>query len=609
MEKQTKKDENKQSIRDIFNNNKLMLGYFLRYTPGYFHLYTFYTVLVSAVNVITSTLSIKILLDALQNGVELKKIFIFLLSISTMMIVRNLLGSYIVEYLEPVASVTLQEKLRTEIFTKASKMDLVCYENPEFYNDFVWAATQTDRKIYAVFSSYLYFIAHISSIIFLGGVMLVLNPVLIVLALIAVTLNIVINKKVIKMRFDIETEIKPFERERDYSQRVFYLSDYAKEIRLSSVHKVLYKRFKNANHKIRQITNQKSKKIVALNLLLNFTQESLLTLSVLLYLTYQIAVAKSISIGDFAALIIAVQKFASVIRWWINSILRFSENSLYINKYKKFLAYEPKIEEHVGKELNDQISEICFENVSFTYAGGSEASLKNISMTIQPCQKIAIVGYNGAGKSTLIKLLLRLYDVSEGAIYLGKTNINEYTTKLYRSEFGTVFQDFQIFAASIGENVAMGDVAQEDKSNIEAVLNNCGMGEKIEKFDNGIDRQLTKEFFNDGTNLSGGESQKVAISRAFFKPFKYIIMDEPSSALDPISEYQLNQKIIELAKDKTIIFISHRLSTTCMADCIYMFEKGEIIESGTHKQLMEKNNKYAEMFRTQAQNYQLEVEC
>lgn len=260
-----------------------------------------------------------------------------------------------------------------------------------------------------------------------------------------------------------------------------------------------------------------------------------------------------------------------------------------------------------GKQPANNLLPITFRNVTFTYNGESKPSLKNINLTISPFEKIAIVGYNGAGKSTLIKLLLRLYDISEGEILLGDTNIKEFDTNSYRKDFGVVFQDFQIFAATLGENVAMDCTQEEDKKKILKSLYKSNFGESIEKLTLSLDTPLTKEFQQTGVNLSGGEGQKVAIARVFFKSCKYAIMDEPSSALDPISEYKLNQNMIEISKDKTVIFISHRLSTTVMADRIYMLENGEIIEEGSHQELMNLNGKYAEMFNKQAEKYQCEI--
>ena len=214
------------------------------------------------------------------------------------------------------------------------------------------------------------------------------------------------------------------------------------------------------------------------------------------------------------------------------------------------------------------------------------------------------MGYNGAGKTTLIKLLMRLYDPTEGQIRMNGRDIREYDVDGYRDKIGTVFQDFRIFAASIAENVMNGIYHEEtDRQTVLTALDAAGFTEKLNKLEQGIDTPLTREFNQKGTNLSGGEGQKVAIARVFARPYELIIMDEPSSALDPVAEYNLNQAILQYAADKTVIFISHRLSTTRMADRIYMFAEGQLCEEGSHDELMALNGKYAEMFNMQAQKY------
>jgi ATP-binding cassette subfamily B protein len=225
-------------------------------------------------------------------------------------------------------------------------------------------------------------------------------------------------------------------------------------------------------------------------------------------------------------------------------------------------------------------------------------------MSLKKGEKIAIVGYNGAGKTTLIKLLMRLYDPSDGQVLMNGKDIREYNLEEYKSRIGTVFQDYKMFSATIAENVVNGEYDPEnDRETVIKALDAAGFGEKLSELENGIDTMLTREFDEKGTNLSGGEQQKVAIARVFAKPFELIIMDEPSSALDPIAEYNLNQAILQYAADKTVIFISHRLSTTRMADRIYMFDSGVLSEYGSHEELMELNGKYAEMFNLQAENY------
>jgi ATP-binding cassette subfamily B protein len=224
-------------------------------------------------------------------------------------------------------------------------------------------------------------------------------------------------------------------------------------------------------------------------------------------------------------------------------------------------------------------------------------------MTIKPRQKIALVGYNGAGKTTLTKIIMRLYDPTDGEVRYGENNIKDFKLKNYRDCFGSVFQDFVLFATTVGENVVMNDVNESDTDNIKSSLDKSGFSDKLAELPQFINTEVFREFDPEGVYFSRGEEQKIAISRVFYKSCHIVILDEPSSALDPIVEYELNQKMMDAANKKTVIFISHRLSTTRNADKIYMLENGCIIEEGTHEELMKLNGKYSEMFRMQAKKY------
>lgn len=590
-------------LKRVISNNLLILRYFFKYVPGYTVANILFTVLVSAVWTLSGPITTKFVIDALTQEKSFREIITFLAIVSGMMMIRHIYACIVVEYIAPVAWVTMQEKTRQELFEKASKMDLEYYETPKFYTDFVWAASQADQKMSQVFNTTLTFVARISELLFMGGVMLALDPTLFLFALVSVTIRIFFNRKIVKKRFDMEQQAKPIERERDYSSRIFYLNDYAKEIRLSRIHESLMERFRKACQSMIKIYKEGGKRLALYNIISAILQEVFTSFGMYVYLAYQILIAKALTFGDFGALSESTYRFSVRVRQVVDLCVTFTEHSLYIEKFRDFLQYQPSIELKKGCKPMDKLQPLTFRNVSFTYHGEDTPSLKNINLTIQPGEKIAIVGYNGAGKSTLIKLLLRLYNASEGEILLGDTNIQEMDTEAYRKEFGAVFQDYQIFAATLGENVVMDFVDEEQKHKIAKALELSQFSERLNELPRGLETPLTREFQQDGVNLSGGESQKVAISRVFFKTCRYAVMDEPSSALDPISEYKLNQSMMEIARDKTVIFISHRLSTTIMANRIYMLEKGEIIEQGTHQELMQINGKYAEMFHKQAEKY------
>ena len=318
-----------------------------------------------------------------------------------------------------------------------------------------------------------------------------------------------------------------------------------------------------------------------------------------LYLGYCVLVKNSLSAGEFVAAFNGAFSIASSINFltvWAVAI--FSERGKMIEKYREFLKADFKIRDGEKTAEKGSPKEIKIENLSFTYDGNSEPTLKDINLTIKPYEKIALVGYNGAGKTTLTNLILRLYDPTEGRILIDGEDIRTATVDSHRDRFAAVFQDFQLFSCNVGENVALDK--DYDKARVEEALGHSGFGKKLK---NGTETELLREFDDEGVMLSGGESQKVAIARAFYKDCPYVILDEPSANLDPVAEYNLNKAMTEASENKTVIFISHRLSTTVHADRIYVMEKGRIIESGSHEELMEQNGTYAYMFNLQAEKY------
>jgi ATP-binding cassette subfamily B protein len=403
----------------------------------------------------------------------------------------------------------------------------------------------------------------------------------------------------------MDAELKPIERKRSYFNRIFYLNDYAKEIRLNPVADQLKNEFSETNGKVYPIVDKYGKKNALAGFVEDYVSNDILINTVYLgYLVYQTVVKGALSYGSTMALFSASSSLKKSLRNMALMLPKFEQHGLYVEKIRTFLAAESNMESGERELEEGTFRELTVNGVSFAY-GKDADTLHNINLSIKAGEKIAIVGYNGAGKTTLIKLLLRLYDVSQGQICLNGQDIREYDRKNYSSLFATVFQDYKIFASTIADNVKMDVAVKSDAEQIEQALVQSGFAKRLESLSQGIDTPLTREFEKEGVNLSGGEAQKVAIARTFYKYCPIIILDEPSSALDPISEYQLNQAMLEVAKDKTVIFISHRLSSTVMADRIYMLEQGNIIEQGNHKELLALGGKYAQMFRMQAEKYNI----
>lgn len=244
-----------------------------------------------------------------------------------------------------------------------------------------------------------------------------------------------------------------------------------------------------------------------------------------------------------------------------------------------------------------------FRNVSFQYPKSDAYALKNLTLTLEPGERLAVVGLNGAGKSTFIKLLLRLYEPAEGEVLLNGANVNRYTRRSYYRLFAPVFQDVELFAFPLSENISMQEPQDTDKDRAVECLVKSGLEEKIKELSAGVDTEVLKVIHDDGTDFSGGEKQKIALARALYKDAPVVVLDEPTAALDALAESKLYQDFDQLIGEKSAVYISHRLSSTQFCDHVAMFEAGELVEYGTHKELLEKDGAYAKMFHTQAQYY------
>lgn len=315
-----------------------------------------------------------------------------------------------------------------------------------------------------------------------------------------------------------------------------------------------------------------------------------------------------ISIGDFTMGITSLINFMSASSFVTNNILTFNDNIFYIRQYKSFNKLRSKFDKTPQTITMDDINinniEIEFRNVWFRYQNSTAFVLKNLNLTIKNAERLGIVGYNGAGKTTFTLLLTRMYDPTEGAIYLNGIDIRNIDYKEYQKIISSVNQDFSLLAFSLLENIAITDtVTPEKKEKILKLLNENGLGERLKKLYRGLDTPVTKALSASGVDLSGGERQKIAVVRALYKDASVLILDEPTSALDPVAEHEIFQKFADMSEGKTTVLISHRIYSTRFCDKIAVFDKGEIKEYGTFDELMEQKGLYYNFFEQQAEYF------
>lgn len=567
------------------------------------------SVLVNTMDTIISVFFMKYIIDAIQGSMAYKEVLILIVGVFVVKVVTNLINSYTDNVLEPKGLVRVTALLMEMLYGQAVSVDLSCYENPKFYDSYTKANEQVASYAQTIIRNITWVMGILTSLVITVTTIAACEPWVLVIVIIPVLVEQILVKKYTEYKFNRDRDTAYERRQVEYVNRTVYLQEYAKEIRLSNIFKPIMRSFEHAMESMRQTSKEYGIRIGIVRFFRTIMAELFVYLGVQSLIVYQYLVCSAYSFGDLTILLNASGEFSDLLgrfNWARNDIY---ECGMFMENFRTFMNYKTKMPENENGKLPDVSQvDICFHNVSFTYEGSAKAVLKNIDMTIPKGQRIAIVGHNGAGKSTFVKLLMRLYDVTEGSITAGGNDIREYRLSSYRNLFGTIFQDFKVFAVSVTDNVLLhGNVTEADKARAKRALQDSGIYEKIKGLKQGMDSQLTKEFDKDGVNLSGGEFQKLAIARVFAKKCEICILDEPSSALDPISEYEIFENMLKACEGKTVIFISHRLSSTVMADKIYMLEEGEIVESGSHEELMKQHGKYAEMYHMQAKRYQEEM--
>ena len=599
------KEQKKKRIdwRRTFKNNGYMLGLIIKACPGVPILALISTVLGSVHSFLLNTYLYQYALNALQEGKELKIILITLgcmFGYSILYMLFRSISSCYFELKYPKVEAYIQNLLQK----KAVEVDLACFESSAFYDTYVKATSEATNRAYTVMNNILDVIWITIEVVAVGTLIITIDPIFLILAFLPFLCTLLIGKKRNRIKYDYNMRNKEVVRQRGYVRRAFYLNDFSKEMRLTEMWKVMYKRMHSSISELKEIVNKYGYKMMFFRYLFDFIFDIVVHSGTIVLAAFKTLVAKNMLLGDCFIVINSISNIAGSVNYMGDVFFKLDENSLYVDNLRDFLEYEVHITEDENAPVVSSFGKLELKNMTFAYEGQEKPALSNVNLTVNVGEKIAIVGHNGAGKTTLIKLLQRLYDPSEGEILLNGQNIKNYRLSSYRNLFGTVFQDYRLFATTVAENVMLrGNITDEDRATIKDALERSGIYDKIESLSNGVDSNVTREFDNEGAIFSGGEAQKISIARIFAGKQEIVIMDEPTSALDPIAEQEMYRNMFEACEGKTVIFISHRLSSATMADRVYMFENGEIIEQGTHSELLAMNAKYADMWHKQADAY------
>ena len=541
-------------------------------------------------------------IDAVMNDLPRNEVISIIVCFSLFIILVAALEKVIQMAYTQMTLVKISNKIKNDVNEKALRTDFKYYDQPDFFVRFTFAQETYPIHAQNVMMFLPDIIRGIFTMVAMISIIATVGPILLGITVFFVILNAVAEIPVIKPTADYNVSLTDAWRPLDYIGRMLLTKENAAELRASGAGLKLLRTINAAMANFQKIYRQYIKKTAPFYLLQGAISP-IQAACILIYVIFFVIAGDKAHIGLYASLTIAATTLADSLNDAGSSIIQMLQCIANGEKVAAFFEAKSEIE----PEKDDALAapegkfEVEFRNVSFGYANSS-FSIEDLNLHIKPGQRIAIVGENGAGKTTLTKLLLRLYDVSDGAVRINGKDIKAYDVHGLRLRTGVVFQDIRLLAMSLRDNLTAYHNAPDEK--LLEIIDRLDLGDILKKANGNLDTMITREFTEDGIALSGGEAQKLMIARLFTGPFGLLILDEPSSALDPLAEARMMQNILAVSNTATTIMIAHRLSTVRNFDRIYHMENGKIIESGTHDELMAARGKYYEMFIKQGENYQ-----
>lgn len=504
-----------------------------------------------------------------------------------------------------ICSEVVSNHIKLKIIDKSKEVDISSYDSPEFYAKMENANREAGSRPIAVLSSFFSVFSSVISIVGFIAILFSVSPwapfVMILVSLPSTVINFVYRRKNVDFMFRRSKE----RRQMSYYSDVIVNKDLAKEIRIYNLTDTFKEKYKAVFAKY----FKGLKKLIMSEFWLNLLAGIVATaVNCLLFIYIADGVFKgNYEVGDYSLYTGALNTISAKLASIISTTAMIYEGTLFINNMITFMNEEKHIKPTIDPPRQPQrhiAHEIKLENVSFKYPGTDRYVIKNISLTIKPGDTVVLVGLNGAGKTTLVKLLIRLYDPTEGRILLDGYDLREYDTKALYDMFGIIFQDYGKYAVSVSENIMFGDIDKTPNfSDVKSSAERSGADDFIADLPNEYDTPLMRYFEDNGIELSGGQWQKLAIARAFYGDSDILVLDEPTASLDPLAEAEIFNKFDELRTGKTSVFVSHRLSSATTASSIIVIENGQLCEMGSHSELMAAKGKYYELFTTQAKRY------
>jgi ATP-binding cassette, subfamily B, bacterial len=527
---------------------------------------------------------------------------LFLLILSGCVMLLTSVFTSLAEVVNTAQTYRVTDYIQELLFQKSSEIDLEYYENAKYYDTLQRAQQEAPFRPNQILNRVGQVLQNGISLAGILALLLSLYWGLAGVLFVAAFPALLVRLKFAKIQYHWQRKRTALERRSMYLAVLLSHDQFAKEMRLFNLGDL----FRRQGREVRLQLYRENMRLMIRRAIASLSAESfakVLTVAVFVFIAYE-TIQGRLKIGDLVLYQQALQRGEVALQGVLSGLSGLYEDNLFLSNLYEFLNLTPKIKSPAQPKVfpNPVQQGIEVRDISFQYADTPRWALEGVSLKIQPGETIALVGENGCGKTTLVKLLCRLYDPTQGSILIDGIDICDFAIADLRQEISVIFQDYAKYFMSARDNIWLGNIQSSTDQDVEQAARRSGAHDVIERLPKGYDTMLGKLFEN-GEELSIGQWQKVALARAFLRNSQLIVLDEPTSAMDPMAEYEVFQRFRELTRDQMAVLISHRLSTVKMADRIYLMANGRIAEAGTHEELVQLNGSYAKLFESQAANY------